>query len=427
MRNEPQTTTTTTTTASPRPARPGLRHAFSSLRYRSFRLLWTSTLFTSAGVWIQQVTIGWLALDLTGSAFQVGAITGMRGLPMLVLGPVGGVVADRIDRRKLLLFTQVFLVILAVTFSIPAAFGWVAIWHLYAFSLLTGIGWAFQNPVRQSLVANSVPHHALMNAVALNSMAFNSTRIVGPAIGGGIIVLMGAGPNFLLQAGAYVAVFILVLFYRPLTISDRSAARRESLFHNLQSGFSYVVHHSVLRALMLNSTVTFLFLLAFSAALMPVYAHRVVDAGATGLGLLLAASGVGGFMGTLLLASMGNVRRTGLLIVGSTVAAGVATIGFGLVDVMWIAVPIITLAGGLQMLNMATTNTAIQAIVPDELRGRVMGIYMLTIGTMPAGAVLAGALAQTFTVTIAFIAGGATAIALSITIALSVKGLRRLE
>ena len=291
----------------------------------------------------------------------------------------------------------------------------------------TGIGWAFQNPVRQSLVANSVPRHELMNAVALNSMAFNSTRIVGPAIGGGIIVLMGAGPNFLLQAGAYVAVFMLVLFYRPLTITDRPAARRESVLRNLQSGFSYVAHHSVMRALMLNSTVTFLFLLAFSAALMPVYADRVVEAGASGLGLLLAASGVGGFTGTLLLASMGNVRRKGLLIVGSTVAAGVATIAFGLVDVMWIAVPIITLAGGLQMLNMASTNTAIQAIVPDELRGRVMGIYMLTIGMMPAGAVMAGALAQTFTVSIALIAGGATAIALSIIIALSVKGLRRLE
>ena len=201
-----------------RAAAPALGWAqpFAALRYGSFRLLWSSTLLTSGGNWIQQVTIGWLALQVTHSPFQVGAITGLRGLPMLIMGPPSGVLADRIDRRKILLASQLFLALTAFIFAATIWTGHLQVWHMYAFSLATGVGWAIQNPVRQSLVANSVPRKDLSNAVALNSTAFNAMRIVGPGVGGALIAAFGFALNFGIQATAYLGVFVLVLFYRPL-------------------------------------------------------------------------------------------------------------------------------------------------------------------------------------------------------------------
>src|SRR5439155_17225871 len=183
---------------------------FRSLHYRDFRLLWLSTLFMSAGQWIQQVTLGWLAYQLTGSAFMLGAINGVRSFPMLILGPLGGVAADRIERKRLLVGTQVVLVASAFALALVISAGHLRVWHLFAFTAVTGVAWAFMMPVRQSLVPNLVPEQHLMNALALNSAGFNATRIIGPMAAGLMIAKLGAGENFYVQTAFYVGMLWLV-------------------------------------------------------------------------------------------------------------------------------------------------------------------------------------------------------------------------
>ena len=191
----------------------GWAGTFSALRYRNYRLLWFGTIFMSAGTWIQQVTLGWLAYELTGSPVQVSIVLGLRALPMLG-APIAGVIADKFDRRIVLLLDQAYLAFLAIAFTLILQFGLLELWHLHAFSFLTGAGWALNNPLRQTLVGNSVPRDRLMNAIALNSMAFNSMRMIGPGIAGGMIALLGPEVNFLLQAVMYAAVVFLVLPFR---------------------------------------------------------------------------------------------------------------------------------------------------------------------------------------------------------------------
>ena len=173
---------------------------FSSLRHRDYRLLWMGTLFSSSGQWIQQVSIGWLTYQVTGSPFMLGAVNGMRSVPLLLLGPFGGVAADRMDRKRLMLTTQLFLMAVTAIFATIIFTGHAHVWNITAFALLTGVAWAFNMPVRQSIVPHLVPREDLMNAVALNSAGFNVTRIVGPSLAGLLIAAIGIAGNFYLQA-----------------------------------------------------------------------------------------------------------------------------------------------------------------------------------------------------------------------------------
>ena len=174
----------------------GRFNTFRSLRHRNYRLLWIGTLFSSSGQWIQQAALGWLTYDMTGSAALLGAVNGARSLPLLFLGPVGGVAADRFDKKRLMLTTPAFMVIISIAFATLIVTGLIEVWHIFVFTLLSGVGWAFNMPVRQSIVPNLVPREDMMNAMALNSAAFNVTRIGGPAIAGLMIAKIGPGENF---------------------------------------------------------------------------------------------------------------------------------------------------------------------------------------------------------------------------------------
>ncbi len=399
--------------ATPTRARPPWRAAFSSLQqYPGFRLLWLSTLFISGGNRIQQVTIGWLAYQMTESALQVGAVTGLRALPLL-FGPMAGVLADRVERRKMLLANHAYLSIVSVGFAILVLLDIHQVWHLYAFTLLTGVSWSLSHPVRQALVANSVPREALMNAVALNSMAFNSSRILGPAIGGGLIALAGPGVNFLVQGLVFALVFVVILPFRPLYASDPSRAARSSALSSLRDGFRYVVKDHVLMAAMSATLLSTLFITSFTMALMPVYAAEVVGTGPGGLGLLFTAMGVGGLSGALLVAAMGNIRRTGVVALGAMALAGFAIIIFSQVTMLWLAMGVLGVVGVFQVLALTSNNTIVQLTTPDELRGRVLGIYMLDMGMIPLGALMAGTLAEFLGAPTALLVGGAMALALA--------------
>ncbi|TMA59069.1 MAG: MFS transporter [Deltaproteobacteria bacterium] len=225
-----------------------LGKTFSSLRHANYRYLWFGTVFMSAGQWIQQVTLGWLLYDLTGSSILLGALNGLRALPFLIASPIAGVVADRVDRKKILTAAQYVLMTSTVGMGVLVAMGVAAVWHLFVFTLITAIAWAFTDPVRQSMVPTLVPKEDLINAVALNSAAFNMTKVVGPSIGGLLIVAFGAAGNFFVQGAAYIAVLISI--YWMVIPPAPTEAMRSSALANLKEGLLYVWSNPTVFALL---------------------------------------------------------------------------------------------------------------------------------------------------------------------------------
>ena len=378
---------------------------FASLRYRDYRLLWFGTLFSSSGQWIQQVSIGWLTYTLTGSPFLLGIVNGLRAVPLLVLGPFGGVAADKLDRKRLMLTTQLFLMAVTAAFATIIATDNAHIWNIVLFSLLTGVAWAFNMPVRQSVVPNLVPRSALMNAMALNSAGFNVTRIIGPSLAGLLIAGVGIAGNFYLQALAYVGVATMVWQMR---VPERTSAPKDiSVRRHLAEGARFVWRHPTLRAQMTLALVPVVVALPY-VSLMPVFAKDVLHLGPGGFGLLMAAPGLGAVIGTLTIASIGDVRRKGFLLFGSLLALAVGLVLFSQSRSFPLSLALLVVVGACQMTYMTTNQTLVQVSTPDELRGRVMIIYMLNQGLLPLGSLLAGALADVWSAPLAVtIMGGA--------------------
>lgn len=398
---------------------------FSSLGHRDYRYLWTGTMLMGAGQWIQQVTLGWLLYDLTGSSVLLGVLNGLRALPFLVAGPIAGVAADRLDRRNLLLRTQYVLVATAITMGVLVASGLLQAWHLFVFTLITGAAWSFHEPVRQSLVPNVVPKKDLVNAIALNSAGFNLTKIVGPALGGVLIALFGAAGNFFVQGAAYMGVLAMIyLMHVPPTPDE---ARRSSALANLKEGFSYVRSNPVVLALMMTAYVPRVFAVPYQT-LMPVFQKDVLGVGPEGLGMLMAAPGLGAVLAVLMLATISSrLRRQGLLLLTSLILLGAFLILFSQATSFSLAILVLIVVGAFQILFMATTNTMLQLIVPDELRGRVMSLYMLDRGLMPAGALLAGVTAHFVGAPATVSMMGAIVIVLALVVAWRVPLIRVLE
>lgn len=373
------------------PSRFRLR-TFSSLRHRDFQYLWTGTLLMSAGQWIQQVTLGWLLYDLTGSSVLLGMLNGVRMLPFLVAGPIAGVAADRTDRRKLMLNAEYVLVLSTLAMGGLVASGMLQVWHLFLFTLVTGVAWSFNEPVRHSLVPNIVPKRELVNAVALNSMGFNLNKVMGPALAGFLIALFGAAGNFFVQGFAYAGVLVTVYLMHVPPTPDQ--ARKSSVFSNLKEGLVYVWSSPVVLTIMVADLLARIFVVPYQV-LMPIFQKDVLGVGPEGLGILMAAPGLGGVLALLLLASIAHsFRRKGLLLTWCMVLLGIFLILFSWTNSFPLAILTLVGVGGFQMLFMATTNAMLQMIVPDALRGRVMSIYMLDRGIVPAGSMLAGVAAH---------------------------------
>lgn len=342
----------------------------------------------SGGQWIQQVTLGWLLYELTSSSVLLGMLNGLRALPFLIAGPMAGVAADRMERKKIILSTQYLLMIMALGMGMLVAAGALEVWHLFAFTLISGIAWSFVDPVRQSLVPNVVPKENLMNAVALNSAAFNLTKVIGPSLGGLLIVVFGAAGNFFVQGAAYIGV--LVSIYWMTIPPTPPEARRFSAMANLKEGLVYVWSNPAVFALLTTALVPRIFAIPYQT-LMPVFQKDVLGVGPEGLGMLLAAPGLGAMLAGLSLATLANrIRHQGLLLLVSLVSLGVMLNIFSWTTSFPMALLSLVAVGGFQVAYMATTNTMLQLIVPDHLRGRVMSIYALDRGLMPAGALLAG-------------------------------------
>ena len=373
---------------------------FESLQFRDYRFLWAGTFATSAGQWLQQVALSWLVFDLTGSAVQLGAVNGIRLVPFLFAGPIGGAAADRFDRRILLVGSHLFLAVTGLIFAIDIAAGTLAIWHIYAFTLVSGLGFTFGNPIRQSLIPQLVPPSYMMNAIALGSAAFNVSRAVGPAVAGLLIATVGVGSNFFIQAGLYVVVVVLLMQIRDF--GEQSAATEGqpgegtpagSLFGKLVEGIHYARRERVVFLLLGLTLVPSVLLIPYTA-MMPIFAEDVFDVGPTGLGYLFSAAGVGALVGTLAVASLGNIQWKGRLLVVSALAWGASVTLWALTPWFLLSLVGIFLVGVTQMTYLTTNNTIIMTVVPNEFRGRVMSLWMLDFGLVPIGTVAAGFLAE---------------------------------
>ncbi|MDP3064077.1 MAG: MFS transporter [Chloroflexota bacterium] len=406
--------------------RPPERHSglgtFASLRNLDYRYLWIGNLFNTAGQWIQQITVGWLVWELSHSPLLVGLVGGLRALPFLFMGPLGGVLADRVDRRRMLMTTQTLLAAVAVAFAVVVALGWVQVWHALVFTFITGCGFAVNQPVRQSLIANTVPRKDLGNAIALSAMAANSTRMIGPAVGGVLIVAFGPAGNFLIQAGLFLCM-VAIIFPMKVRYRDAVTSGSASAMRNLKDGFTYVWGNRTLFGLMMLSFVPALFVTPF-IQMLPVFTEEVFHSKANVYGYLVSAFGVGGLLATLTLASFSSSIRSGLLGIVALVASSIIVILFALSSHLPLSLLLLVALGASQMTFRVNNNTLVQTMAPDELRGRVMSIYHLEHGFMPLASFILGLSAELFSAPSAVAVSGMLSLAVIAALMLGIKRMR---
>jgi MFS family permease len=379
---------------------------FASLRHPNFRLLWITSLINAGSNWLQQVTLGWLAYDISGSALLAALVWGLRALPALVIGPIGGVLGDRFERKRGLQINSGYMALLAMGFALVLALGEVQTWQIILFTLLHGTGQALVQPARQALVANTVPPEDLMNAISLNSLANTSMRVVGPALAGVLIAVSGPALNFGIQSVAFALVFFLVLPLQAPYTEFNPHRKHGSFFGSFVEGIAYVRHQPTLLGLMLLALVPTLFTTPINLGLLPVFARDALKVDSAGLGLLYSAQGIGAVLGTLALASLGNFRSKGLLLSGAAAVLTLAITLYSQVPVFLMALPLLALGTGCFMTYNTINQTIIQTITPDEYRGRVMGLHQMDHGLSPLGAFVFGTLAELLGVRMSiFIAG----------------------
>jgi len=341
---------------------------------------------------MQSVAQSWLVYKLTGSAVLLGLVGFSNQIPVFLLAPWGGVLADRINRRRILLATQTIAMILAFVLSALTLFHRVQVSHLFVLSALLGITNAFDIPARQAFVVDMVGKEDLINAIALNSSMVNGARIVGPAVAGLLVAVVGEGWCFLINAASYVAV-LAGLLAMNVPLRPR-LSRHTSTLENIVEGFRYAGKKAPIRALLLLLGLVSLMGMPY-AVLMPLFADQVLHGGASGLGILMGASGIGALIGALTLASRRGLRGLGRWVAVSAAGFGVSLMLFSASRHFLLSAALLVPVGFFFMLEMAASNTLIQSMVTDELRGRVMAVYsMMFMGLAPIGAVLAGILAE---------------------------------
>jgi MFS family permease len=383
-----------------------------SLRRRNYRLYFVGQLISLIGSWMQTTAQQWLVYRLTGSEFSLGAVTFATFIPVLVLSLVMGVIVDRVERRRLLLITQTLFALTAAALAALTLTGVIEYWHIILLALVNGIGNALDMPARQAFNIDLVEKDDVLNAIALNSSAFNGARIIGPAIGGAVVAIVGEGPAFGLNAVSFLGVIGALLMMRmpPFTPPER----RGSGLHELREGLAYLVRNRTVLGLV--SMVAAFNLVGFPyVVLLPVFAGEVLGTGATGLGQLLAAQGVGALVGGLGLAFLGDRQAKGPMILVNRALLPAGILLVGLSRTMPLSMLGLALGGYAQINQLAMTNTLIQLAVPDELRGRVVSTFTWALGGFwPLGSLLTGWMAERIgsAVTVVALAGVSALIAL---------------
>jgi MFS family permease len=376
-----------------------------ALRHRNYRLFFTGQGISLIGTWLTKVATAWLVYRLTGSAWLLGVVGFAGQIPTFLLAPLAGVLVDRWNRVRVLLATQTLAMLQSAVLAGLTLGGVIRVWEIIALNVLQGLIDAFDMPVRQSLVVNMVEDRAdLPNAIALNSSMVNGARLLGPAIAGVLIAAVGEGWCFFVDALSYGAVILCVLLMR-LQLRPR-ADRPKRVMHEMGEGFRYVIGFAPMRALLLMLALSGLAGRPFNV-LLPVVAREVMHGGAGTLGALQATAGVGALAGALYLASRRSVLGLGRIIVASGAAFGLGLVAFSRAHALWLALPMLFLAGAGMMLQTAAANTILQTITDEDKRGRVMSLLAMSLfGTVPLGSLAFGALASRIGAENTILAGG---------------------
>ncbi len=387
-----ETETTKAPLAVDAPARSRIPDMLRSLRHRNFQLFFSGQLISLIGTWMDTIAESWLVYRLTGSSLLLGTVAFAGQIPVFLLAPVGGMAADRWNRRKIVISTQTASMILAFALAFLTLSGRVRVWQVIVLASLMGVVNAFDIPARQAFLVEMVGREDLMNAIALNSSMFNGARIIGPSIAGILVASIGEGWCFFANAVSYIAVIsglLLMRIKRALT-EDNLASPLE----HIAEGFRFVNQTAPIRLILMLLGLVSLVAMPYSV-LMPIFAARILHGNARTLGVLMGATGVGALIGALVLATRTGVHGLGRWVWMACAGFGASLILFSISHWYALSVVLLVPVGFSMMVQMASSNTLIQAMVPDRLRGRTMAVYsMMFMGMAPLGALLSGALAE---------------------------------
>ncbi len=388
------------------PAGP-IGRIFRAFRYRNFRLLWFGAFTSSSGTWLQQTAQSWLLFQLTGQAFYLGLDSFLSTAPIILFSLIGGVIADRVDRRRILLTSQWLQLTFAFTLAILVATGVsnkLLIVSMLSISFLTGCAQAFGGPAYQALIPTLVDRRDLVNAITLNSIQFNLARVVGPAIGSlpfALIssVMLAGAVSFAINGLSFVAVIIALSALHLTSIPRSEESRANHWRTDLRGGLNFVIHDEALRSLTLLAFASAFFGTQFLTFL-PVFAETVYHTGPSGYSTLLSTSGAGAVLGALIIAGTGDdIKHKGRAALIMQIVFGLMIIAFSSSSSVWLGYPLVFVAGVSMMMLFALILSLVQMTVADAMRGRVMSIYMVAFrGGMPLGALVTGWLAEHFSI-----------------------------
>lgn len=412
-----------------------------ALRHRDFRLFWTGNFLSNIGTWMQNIAQGWLVLQLTNSAFWLGVVGFAASFPILLFALIGGVIADHVNKRKLLMVTQSTMMIFAFIMAALAYFKVINVHEIVFLALGTGIAMSLNTPTYQALVPRLVPREDLTNAIALNSAQFNMSRVLGPTLGGFAMAIVGVAGNFFLNGLSFLAVLIALARIRYIeparpqegnlvppqtdrfvppkadrfdvtqagdpvpTQANGSKSPREShlsaprpgdIWKKLKQGFVYAFSHSSMSSLILLVAIGSLLAIPY-LTFVPYFARDVLGTDEPGLGILMACSGAGAFLGALTIASLMHLRRRGLFVVRALAGFYAAIIAFTFSRNFYLSGLLLAVAGYCMIISVATINSLLQHLAEDHMRGRVMSIYSTAfLGLPPLGCLIAGSLSHVF-------------------------------
>jgi len=398
---------------------------FRSLRHRNYQLYFGGQLISVAGTWMQAVAQAWLVYELSHSDLTLGIVGFAAALPALIVSPWGGVIVDRVPKRGLLIVTQASAMLLAFILAALAFTNTVQVWHVVALAAGLGLVNAFDGPARQAFVVEMVGREDLTNAIALNSMMFNSARVIGPAIGGILLASLGSSWCFLLNGLSYLAV---IAGLWAMQLSPRTVRRAtDAPLKELAGGLKYVWHHVEIFALLMVALIYAVFGLSY-ATVLPAFADQVLNSGATGYGLLNAAVGLGAVIGALIIARSGGGSSRGRLMVLASLVFPVVLFVFAYTGLFPLSLALALGLGTLFMVQFTLINTMLQLRVADEMRGRVLSLYSLTFfGFAPFGNLATGNLAGYWGLSPTIAISAAVALILFLVVFMFVPRLRKLE
>lgn len=402
---------------------------FRALSHRNYRVFWVGAFLSNCGTWMQAVAQGWLVLQLTNSPFWLGLDAFMATAPGFVLTLIGGVFADIVDRRRLLIITQMVAGAAALALAVLISTHLINRWIVLAFSFVTGSCMALASPSYLAMTYDLVGREDVANAVALNSTQFQLSRVVGPTLAGLGFRVFGLAGCFYANGFSFIAVVVALMMVRTNrqpAQAGRSAGERHSLWHDILEGFSYVRNRPRVSSLLLLSAVSSLFCAPYFS-LVPIYARDIFRLGESGLALMMGTAGAGALFGALLVAYLGDFRRKGWAVLGGFMGSSICVTGFALSTNLVTSLVFLFGIGFAIVVSVATTNTLLQKLVTDQMRGRVMSMFMMSfMGTMPIGNIVAGTVSHRIGVPHTLAVGGMIVTGVTIIVAIKNKRLREL-